>query len=140
MSRVTDLRWRRIVAGGIATHVLSMVVLVVVIVGYSFFGASGAGGRPNEMALQQFGTTSGALLFPALTILLTVLAAMWVVRRVDPETATSHGVGVGVVVGLLGLAFGALDGTMLIRFITSVVAGVVGAKLQPMFSVGSPQS
>ena len=134
MSRVTDLRWRRIVVGGIATHALSIVLLVVVIVGYSLFATSGTGGQPTETAIQQFATTSGALLFPALTILLTVFAAAWAASRVDPETATSHGVGVGVVAGLLGLAFGALDATMLIRFITTIVAGVLGVKLQPILT------
>jgi len=108
--------------------------LVVVIVGYSLFATSGTGGQPTETAIQQFATTSGALLFPALTILLTVFAAAWAASRVDPETATSHGVGVGVVAGLLGLAFGALDATMLIRFITTIVAGVLGVKLQPILT------
>ncbi|WP_267643497.1 hypothetical protein [Haloarchaeobius amylolyticus] len=135
MTKMRDLHWKRIVAGGVVTHVISMGVLVAVIVGYSLVGTAGSGGKPDQLAIQQFSMVSGALLFPALTILITGVSAAWVAREVKSRTATSHGAGVGIVVGTLGLAFGALDLTMLVRFVTTVVAGVLGAKVHLALSV-----
>jgi len=132
MTTVTDLRWKQIVVGGIAPHVISTGLLIVAIVGYTFLLAFGTGGEPDPDALQQFNTVSGTQIYPVVTILLTVVAAGWVAQRVDPDTATSHGVAVGILAGLVGFAFGPLDVMMLVRFVLTVGAGVLGVRLSPV--------
>ncbi|WP_227379985.1 hypothetical protein [Haladaptatus halobius] len=129
MTTVTDLQWKQIVVGGIAPHVISTGLLIVAIVGYTFLLVFQTGGEPDPGALQQFNTVSGTQIYPVVTILLTVVAAGWVARRVDPDRAMLHGVAVGVLAGLVGFAFGALDAMMIVRFVSTVGAGVLGAKL-----------
>ncbi|WP_267643494.1 hypothetical protein [Haloarchaeobius amylolyticus] len=131
MTTVSDLQWKQIVVGGIVPHVISTGLLIAWLVAYTFLLAFQTGGEPDGGALQQFSTISGTLIFPLLTILLTVVAAGWVAQRVDSDTVTIHGVAVGVLAGLVGFAFGALDVMMLIRFGLTVGAGVLGAKLAP---------
>lgn len=41
VTTITDLRWKRIVAGGVAPHAVSIALLVVAIVGHSLFVAFG---------------------------------------------------------------------------------------------------
>lgn len=132
MTTVTDLEWRQIIVGGIAPHVISTGVLIVAIVSYSFLLAFGPGGGPDPESLQEFNTVSGTQLYPLVTILLTVATARWVAQRVDPTAATLHGVAVGLLAGVVGLAFGALDAMMVIRFICTVGAGVIGVRLSPV--------
>ena len=131
MTTVTDLQWKQIVVGGIAPHVISTGLLIIAIVAYTFLLAFGTGGEPDPGALQQFNTVSGTQIFPVVTILLTVVTAGWVARRVDPDTAMLHGVAVGTLAGLVGFAFGALDVMMFVRFVFTVGAGVLGARLLP---------
>ncbi|WP_207592883.1 hypothetical protein [Halomontanus rarus] len=132
MTTVTDLQWKQIVVGGIAPHVLSTGLLIVAIVAYTFLLAFGTGGEPDPGALQEFNTISGTQIYPIVTILLTVVAAGWVARRVDPDTVMLHGVAVGILAGLVGFAFGALDAMMVVRFVFTVGAGVLGARLSPV--------
>jgi len=129
MTTVTDLQWKQVVVGGIAPHVISTGLLIVAIVGYSFLLAFGSGGEPDPGALQEFNTVSGTQVYPIVTILLTALTAGWVARRVDPDTVMRHGVAVGILAGLLGFAFGALDAMMIVRFACTVGAGILGARL-----------
>ena len=129
MTTVTDLRWKQIAVGGIAPYVISTGLLIVAIVGYTFLLAFGSGGEPDPGAVQQFNTISGTQIFPIATILLTIVTARWVARRVDPGMATLHGVAVGVLAGIVGFSFGTFDVMMIVRFILTVGAGVLGARL-----------
>lgn len=129
MTTVTDLQWKQIVVGGIAPHVISTGLLIVAIVGYTFLLTFGSGGEPDPGALQQFNTVSGTQIYPLVTILLTVVTAGWVGRRVDPDTVALHGIAVGVLAGLVGFAFGAFDAMMVVRFAVTIIAGILGAKL-----------
>ena len=132
MTTVRDLQWKQIVLGGVAPHVISTGVLIAAIVGYTFLLAFGSGGQPDGGALNQFNTVSGTQVYPIASILLTAVTAGWVARRVDPETVLLHGVAVGVLAGIVGFAFGALDATMMSRFVLTVGAGVLGARLSPV--------
>jgi hypothetical protein len=131
MTTVSDLQWKQIIVGGIAPHVISTGLLIVAIIAYTFLLAFGTGGEPDPGSLQQFNTVSGTQVYPIVTILLTIGAARWVARRVDSDKAMLHGVAVGVLAGLIGFAFGALDAMMLVRFLLTVGAGVLGARLLP---------
>ncbi|SIQ82416.1 hypothetical protein SAMN05421858_0521 [Haladaptatus litoreus] len=132
MTASPDLHWKRIIAGGIAPHAISVVGIIVAIVGYTVLVAFGTGSEPDAGSLQQFNTVISMQIFPVATILLTVVVSAWVVRRVDSDTALLHGFIVGVFAGLLGGAFGALDAMMAVRFTATVLAGVLGAKLEPV--------
>lgn len=132
MTTVSDLQWKQIVVGGVAPHVVSTGLLIASIVAYTFLLAFGTGGEPDPGALQQFNTVSGTQIYPIATVMLTIVAAAWVARRVDPDSATLHGVAVGILAGLIGFAFGALDVMMLVRFVLTAGAGVLGARLSPV--------
>jgi hypothetical protein len=132
MAEATDIRWKRIVVGGLAPHVLSIALLIVAIITYTILVAFGTGGEPDQGSLDQFNTLFGTQLFPVVTILLTIVAAAWVVRAADQQSIIAHGFVVGLLVAVIGLAFGALDLMMVIRFVITVAAGVLGAKLEPV--------
>lgn len=136
MTTVTDLQWKQIVVGGIAPHVISTGLLIVAIVAYTFLLAFGTGGEPDGAALQQFNTVSGTQVYPIVTILLTVVTAGWIARRVNPDSAMLHGVAVGVLTGLVGFAFGAFDAMMVVRFVITVSAGILGARLSQVLLEG----
>lgn len=131
MTELTDLKWKRIVAGGIAPHVVSIGVLVVAIVGYTFVVAFGIDGGPWQGSLTRFTATVSTWVFPAVTILATAAAAAWVTRRTDSDAALAHGLAVGALVAVTGLAFGALDAAMAVRFVATVAAGAVGGSFGP---------
>jgi hypothetical protein len=128
MTEATGIHWKRIVVGGIAPHVISIALLIVAIIAYTILAAFGTGGEPGQGTIHQLNT----LLFPLSTILITLVAAAWVVRRVDQRMALAHGFAVGLLVAVIGLAFGALDLMMAIRFVITVAAGIIGAKLEPV--------
>lgn len=132
MTDATGIHWKRIIVGGLAPHVISIALLVVAIIAYTILVALGTGGEPDQSSLNQFNTLFGTQLFPVVTILLTAVAAAWVVRKVDQQRAIVHGFVVGFLVAVIGLAFGAFDLMMVIRFVITVAAGVLGAKLQPV--------
>jgi hypothetical protein len=132
MTESTDVHWKRIIAGGIAPHALSIGLLIVAIIAYTFLVAFGTGSEPAQGSLDRFNTVIGTQIFPIVTILLTVPAAAWVANTVDPKAAMTHGFAVGFLVAVIGLAFGALDLMMGIRFVITILAGIFGAKLEPV--------
>jgi hypothetical protein len=132
MTESTDLHWKRIIVGGIAPHALSTGLLIVAIIAYTFLLAFGTGSEPNQATLDQFNTVVGTQLFPIVTILLTVPAAAWVANKVDPKAATAHGFAVGFLVAVIGFTFGGLDLMMGVRFVITIFAGILGAKLEPV--------
>lgn len=134
MTTASNLQWKRIAAGGVAPHAISVGVLVVAIVGYTVVASLAALGEPNRAALGQFNAVLATWVFPALTILSTVAAAAWVVRSVESGTALAHGLAVGLLAAGIGLAFGAADPAMALRFASTVGAGLAGAKLESVLS------
>lgn len=132
MTTITDLHWKRIIAGGIATHLIAIGALIAAIVLNTVLVAFGTGAAPDQGYLSEFNTFVGTQIFPLLIILLTVLTSAWVVRRVDSDTAIIHGIVVGLLVAIIGLWFGVFDLLMVIRFGATIGAGVLGAKLEPV--------
>jgi len=132
MTTIADLHWKRIVAGSVGTYAIATGALVVAIVLNTVLVAFGTGAEPDPGYLSAFNAFVGAQLFPVLTILLTVVAGAWVAHRGESDTATLHGIAVGVVAATIGLGFGAFDVVMAVRFVATVGAGVLGAKLAPL--------
>lgn len=128
MTEVTDVHWKRIIVGGIAPHVVSIALLIVAIIAYTILAAFVTGREPDQGLIHLLNT----LLFPIGTVLITIVAAAWAVRRVDQQMALAHGFAVGLLVAVIGLAFGALDLLMVARFVITVAAGILGAKLEPV--------
>jgi uncharacterized protein YqgC (DUF456 family) len=129
MTDIAEMNWKRIAVGGIAPHAVSLGVLVLAIIVYSFVFTFQTSGASNQVSLDQFTILVSTQVIPVLTILLTVVAAAWVVRTVEPEMTTLHGILVGVIVAGIGLTFGALDVVMLVRFVLAILAGWLGARL-----------
>lgn len=132
MTELTDRRWKRIIAGGVAPHALSIGLLIVAIIAYTFLLAFGTGGESDQASLDQFNTVVGMQLFPLVTILLTIPAAAWVANNTERKVAMVHGFAVGLLVAVTGLAFGALDLMRGVRFVVTIAAGVLGAMLAPV--------
>lgn len=86
-----NLKLKHIVVGRIAPHAISIPLLVVAIVVYTFVLSFQAPGESIDSSLESFTVLVSTVIVPALTILLTVLAAAWVVRRVDSSAAIVHG-------------------------------------------------
>ena len=129
MTDILEIQWKRVAVGGIAPHAVSLGILVLAIIGYSFVSAFQKPRTANQAALDQFTVLVSTQVVPVLTILLTIVAAAWVVRVVEHETTTLHGVLVGLIVAGIGLTMGAFNEMMLIRFILTILAGWFGARL-----------
>lgn len=129
MTDISGMKWKRIAVGGIAPHAVSLGLLVLAIIVYSVVFAFQAPRAGNQASLDQFTVLVSTQVVPVLTILLTIVAAAWVVRTVEPGTTTLHGVLVGVIVAGIGLTFGVLDIVMMVRFVLTVLAGWLGARL-----------
>jgi hypothetical protein len=114
---LSNVKWARVLLAGVAVPVVANLVLAaaVVVVSDPTFGF-GTG-------IQEF--AGQAWFVPALTVLLTALAAAWVARTVGESAATLHGL--LVVVAAIGLAFSnPFSLRALALFVLTVAAGWSG--------------
>ncbi len=123
MTLVSNVKWGRVVLASIATH-LANVVLVVVVVFVSTILAVGLPVAPDQGSINERSAQIGTWGVPVLT----VFAAAWVARAVEPRTATLHGVLVGLLVAIIfGLVFfWPFDLTTLVLFALTIGAGWLG--------------
>jgi hypothetical protein len=135
----TGIRLRRVLSAAFAVIVLSFLLLFVPIIVYAFVLAIRARGAPDQAAVNHFAATISPALMPWLERLLTLLLAVWVVRRTEAARAVD-GLFVGVLTGLLSLgvalAFGGrLTTNSLLPFVVIVglgwLGGFVGQKMSP---------
>lgn len=116
---VSKVRWGRVVLAGIATHIVNIVVILV-----STLVTVGLQASPDQGSIGERSAQIGTWGVPVLTI----AAAIWVVRAVEPEIAALHGVLVGVLVAMIfGLVFfWPFDRATLALFVCIVVGGLIG--------------
>lgn len=129
MTDISEIQWKRVAVGGIAPHAVSLGLLVLAIIIYSFVFGFQSPRTANQASFDQFTVLVSTQVVPVLTILLTIVAAAWVVRAVEPGTTTLHGILMGVIVAGIGLTFGALNVVMVMRFVLTILAGWLGARL-----------
>lgn len=99
--------------------------MVTVYAGYLGFQARGA---PDLAMIPAFADQCATWVGPIRLILLTVLGAMWVARRV--ETAVPlHGVILGALTSLVNIIFDGLSLNAILTTILTIAAGWLGSKL-----------
>lgn len=93
---LSRVRWGRVLLAGLATHVASVVVAMLLVVVYTFL-AVGPQGEPSAGIIDPLASQVATWPLP----ILTFLAAAWAARRVEPATAALHGLLVGLLVALI---------------------------------------
>jgi hypothetical protein len=120
---LSNVRWGRVLLAALATHVANVVVAVLLIVVYTLLAAGPqrepSGGFTDPLASQ-------VATWPV--PILTLFAAAWVARKVRPETASLHGLLVGLLVTLIFavLYFGPFNVWGWLLFALVIAAGFVG--------------
>jgi hypothetical protein len=100
---LSSVRWFRILAAAVAVIALSFLILTLITTVYALGLAIHNRGTPDQAAISHFASRTGRWLMPWLEALLTTLAAAVVARRTD-NSSVIHGLFVGIVAGLLGMA------------------------------------
>lgn len=121
---LSRVRWGRVLLAGVATHVASVVVAVLLVVVYTFL-AVGPQGEPSTGLIDPLASQVATWPLP----ILTFLAAAWAARRAEePPTAALHGLLVGLLVALIFavLYFGPFSAGGLALFALTLAAGFVG--------------
>jgi hypothetical protein len=123
MALLSNVKWGRVVRASVATH-LANVVLTVVVVFVSTSLAVGLQGTPDQGSIDGRSAQIGTWGVPVLTL----FAAAWVARTVEPRTAALHGALVGLLAALIfGLVFfWPFDLATLVLFALMLVAGWLG--------------
>lgn len=132
-NQFSDIRWGRVLLAGLVVSVLSLLVVTLVITAYGFILGIQTRGAPDQARIEQFANQVGPCGGPVLALLLTLVAAAWVARKVEAATSL-HGVLVGLVVAIIGLivplTFGGMMGLLdLVWFVLTVAAGGLGGVL-----------
>jgi hypothetical protein len=100
---LSSIRWLRVLSAALAVIVLSFLLLTVIVAGYAFVLAFQARGAPDQSAISHFAARVSPKLMPWLELFLTFFAAVIVARKAENASAT-HGLFLGILVGLLSLA------------------------------------
>jgi hypothetical protein len=131
---LTKIRWGRVLVAGLATHIANVVVAVLLIVIYTLL-AAGPQREPSGGITDSLASQVATWPVP----ILTLFAAAWVVRKVRPETASLHGLLVGLLVAVIFaiLYFGPSGMWGLLLFTLMIVAGLLGASVGSL--TGSPK-
>ncbi len=110
MTLVSELRLGRVFLLGIGVFVVSFLFVTLIITVYAFALGFEARGAPDQAEIQRFASNVAPWAGPVISILLTLVAALWTARRV-PARRALHGLLLGAVVGLLILAVGSTGET-----------------------------
>ena len=120
----SELRWLRVLGAALAVSGLSFLILMVIIAVYAVVLAFQARGAPDQIAINHFAARISPKWMPWLEMLLTLVMALRVARRAR-KAGILHGLFIGIMVALLGLAvtlaFGGRPGLHSLLFSLSVV-------------------
>jgi hypothetical protein len=120
---LSKVRWGRVLVAGMVTHVANVVVAVPLVVVYTLV-AVGPQREPSGGITDSLASQVATWPVP----ILTLSAAAWVARKVRPETASLHGLLVGLLVAVIFgvIYFGPFDLWGLLLFALMIAAGFVG--------------
>lgn len=120
------LHWRWVLLAGVGAAVLPYLLSRLAVYAYLFVPLYLDRGTPSGGQIRAFGDLILVWGWPALYLLLTVLAASWVARRAG-ERAVLHGVAVGIISvvasQIIGLYYGPLDPGELVKFLLLGIGG-----------------
>jgi hypothetical protein len=127
---VSNVRWRPVLLAGLSAAGLTFGAVYLVVTVYAVLLGVQAQGEPDQAHIQRFAEGVGAWLGTVVGVLFTFGGAAWVARRVESATAALHGVLVGGVVAVVGLAFGGSLGIVeVVGAVLTVAAGWLGGRL-----------
>ena len=104
-----EIRWWRIILGGVLIAAASFATTALVITSYAFSLAMEARGAPDQQQIQEFASHVGPSWTPIIAVVLTFLGAIRVTRGMKDEAVT-HGVILGACAVLTGTVIGTLIG------------------------------
>lgn len=122
-----DVRWGWVVAAGVAVHLLQIALATVISVVAATALTLVTQGPPDAGWMERLIGMATLWTTPALTVLLTVVAGLWVAHRVRSGAALLHGVLVGVLVAVVGFSFWPLNFETAALALMTVIAGWLGA-------------
>ena len=136
---LSKIRWLRVIGAALAVVASSFLVMMAVVVVYAFVLAFRARGAPDQNAINHFAGWISPRLMPWLEMFLTLVVAVRVARRAE-NAIVMHGVLIGILAGLLGLAVtAAFGGRLGLRNLLIALAvtglgwlgGFIGGRLSP---------
>lgn len=121
------MKWGRILIAGIETHAAVFLIITLVVTGYAFTLGFEAQGAPDQAQIGQFAESVSRSYWWILQVLLTGPATWRSVRKVE-TSLDLHGVLIGLVVAVIGLALGfTMSFRAIVAFALTVGAGRLGA-------------
>lgn len=134
MGNLSDVRWGRVLLAGIATLILTFVVVFLVVTIYASYLGFQARGAPDTDAIDAFANSVSPWLNPLTTVILTFFTARWAARGAKAGKLI-NGVVVGVFVVVAGwfLAAFVFNGfsfsmTAVVERVLVLVAGWLGGR------------
>lgn len=123
------MKWGRILLAGIGVSVAGLLLLTLMTTVYAFKLAFEVHGAPDQTRIGQYAAHLGRSYWWIFQIVLAVPAAGWAVRKVQ-SSPQLHGVLIGLVVAVAGLAMGlTISLRAIVAFALTVGAGWLGAAL-----------
>lgn len=128
IATLQDVRWGWVVAAGVAVHLLQIALATVTSVVAATALTLVTQGPPDARWMERLIDMATLWTTPALTVLLTVVAGLWVAHRARSGAALLHGVLVGVLVAAVGFSFWPLNFETAALGVMTVIAGWLGAR------------
>ncbi|MDZ7337912.1 MAG: hypothetical protein ONB30_05180 [candidate division KSB1 bacterium] len=99
---LSQLKWGRLLVAAVLIWLVTILLVTVVVFAYAFMLGWQARGAPDQAQIKQFADTVAPWLGQIALVVLTVVGAIWVVRRAT-AAAQQHGLTLGALVGLPNL-------------------------------------
>ena len=100
-----EIRWWRIIIGGVLITAASFATTALVIASYAFSLGMETHGAPDQRLIQEYASHVGPFWTPIVAVVLTFLGSLRVTRGMKGE-AVLHGIILGIVVVLIGAVVG----------------------------------
>lgn len=122
-----EVRWGWILVAGVAVHAVQIALATVISVVATTALTLVTQGPPDVTWLERLLSIASFWTTPVLTVLLTVVAGLWVAHQVRNGAALLHGVLVGVLVAAVGFSFQPLNFEAVALALMTIIAGWLGA-------------
>ena len=128
-NQLSQIKWGRVILTALAVYVLSFLTIILVVTAYASYLGFQARGAPDQTMITTFVDQYAPWVGSINLIVLTLLGAMWMVRRIDVALPL-HGIILGVLVSIVSIVLDRTFGLdVLITTILTIGAGWFGSKL-----------
>ena len=122
ITQLSQIKWGHIILTTLAVYALSFLTVFLVVSVYAGYLGFQARGAPDLAMIDAFANQYAPWIGAISLVIFTVLGAIWMARRVYSSSQT-HGIALGVLVGLLNMIF---DGFSLITLLTTILTIAAG--------------